>query len=189
MRTTEPTEIIKGERIEWTRTLDDYPATLWTLKYRFRNTGTGANVTCTADGTNHLAVMPGTTSDDFTVLGKAKWQAWVEEIGNVTNTFIVDQGEVLIKQGFPDATTAIEIRTPAKIMLDAIDAALSAFATSDVTEYEIETPAGRRRVKRSDKATLTSQRKYWATVVRRENALEKMKNGEKWGTTVTVRMP
>lgn len=189
MRTTEPTEIIKGDRIEWTKTLDDYPASEWTLKYRFRNTGTGVNVTCTADGDDHLAVMLATESDNFTVLGPAKWQAWIEEIADATNTRVIAQGDVMIKQGFVEATTAVETRSAAKIQLDALDAAISAFNTSNVQEYEIATPAGSRRVKRSDMTTLLSQRKYWAGIVRRENALENMKNGKRWGTTVRARMP
>lgn len=186
-RTTEPREIIKGERIEWTRDLADYPASLWTLKYRFRNTGTGVNVTCTADGDTHVAVMEASASDDFTVLGKVEWQAWIEEIADATNTFVVDQGEAVIKAGFVDSTAAVDTRSTAKKIVDAIDAAMLVSAGSDVIEYEIETPAGRRRVKKSRDAAM-AERKYYAAIVSRENHAARVRNGGPFAKPVRVRM-
>ena len=73
-------------------------------------------------------------------------------------------------------------------MLDTIDAALLAFATSDVQEYEITTPAGGRRVRRSDKTELTSQRKYWAGIVENELARERARNGKPLMQTIQMRV-
>lgn len=187
-RTTEPISVTQGEQIEWTRTFEDYPATEWTLQYRFRGPDTGFNIAGTANGTDFDAVMTAAQSlaADF---GTWKWQAWVTNIATPATVLMIDAGVTQILQGFPVGTAEIDLRSPAKIALDSIDAALLAFSSSDVLEYEITTPAGSRRVKRSDKAQLLSMRKYWAMIVRRENAAEAMRNGDKWGTTIKVRMP
>ena len=187
VRTTEPREIIKGERIEWTRSFGDYPASEWTLEYRFRNTGTGVNVTCTADGDTHVAELTAAASAGFTVLGKVQWQAWIEEIADATNTFVVDEGEATIKAGFPDATDAVDTRSTAKKIVDAIDAALLLAAGSDVVEYEIQTPAGSRRVKKSRDGAM-AERKFYAAIVSRENHAERMRNGGPFAKPVRVRM-
>jgi hypothetical protein len=186
-RTTEPREIVKGERIEWTRSLADYPASEWTLKYRFRNTGTGVNVTCTADGDTFVADLTAALSGAFTVLGKVQWQAWIEETATPTNTFVVDQGEATIVAGFPDSTAAVDTRSTAKKIVDAIDAAMLTSAGSDVIEYEVETPAGRRRVKKSRDAAM-AERKYYAAIVSRENHAARVKNGGPFAKPVRVRM-
>jgi hypothetical protein len=52
-----------------------------------------------------------------------------------------------------------------------------AFASSDVTEYEIQTPAGSRRVKRSDKQQLTELRKQYAMIVSMERTKKRIQNG------------
>lgn len=188
MRTTEPTSITQGEKIEWTRSFCDYSAADYTLQYRFRGVGPGADIDATADGSDFNAVLTAAASVLMTP-GDYQWQAWVTEIATPTNTFAVGSGSVRVLAGFVAGTTGdIDLRTQAKIMLDTIDAALLASAGSNVVEYEITTPAGSRRVK-SSRSDALSQRKYWAMIVRRQNAAEKMRNGEKWGTTVKVRMP
>src|SRR5436190_24297858 len=177
-RTTEPTRITRGERIEWTRSFCDYSAEDYDLQYRFRGVGPGADITATADGAAFNAVLTAAASVLMTP-GDYQWQAWATEQGNSTNTFPVASGQVKVLAGFvAGETNNVDLRSNAKIMLDAIDAALLAFATSDVLEYEISTPAGSRRVKRTDKSQLTSERKYWAGIVTNEIAREGARNGK-----------
>ena len=186
-RTTEPTQISQGERIEWTKSLCDFPATEWTLVYRIRGVGPGVDVTCTPDGDDHVAVITAAASVLFGV-GAYQWQSWLTEIGDATNTVQLSDGSLNVKRGFVFGETGdIDLRSDAQIMLDAIDAALLAFATSDVMEYEISTPSGSRRVKRSDKTQLTEQRKYWAAIVMNEKAKAKTAAGGSFGTQVDVR--
>lgn len=188
MRTIEPTVIVKGERIEWTRSFGDYPATEFSLQYRFRGNGPGVNVNATVDGIDFVAELSATDSATLAV-ERYKWQAWITEIADTANTFIAAEGFVNVQAGFAEGSlAAVDLRSPAKIMLDTIDAALAAFATSDVQEYEITTPAGGRRVKRSDKAQLTSQREYWAGIVSRENDAERVRNGGRFGKPIKVSM-
>lgn len=170
-----PSLVKQGEREEWTWTLCDYPADEYDLQFRFRGPSTGFNVNGTADGT--AFDMEHIFAESLTA-GKWIWQAWVTEIADATNTFVVKSGSMTVEAGFTAAGTGIvETRTPAEIMLATIDAALLAFSTSDVIEYEIQTPAGSRKVKRSDKNNLLSMRKYYATIVSVERTKKRIQNG------------
>jgi hypothetical protein len=178
MRTTEPTTVTQGEQAEWKRSFCGFPATEWTLEYRFRGPGPGADVAGVADGTAFITTLLASQSLPFAV-GRYRWQAWVTEIADPTNEEMIAEGSLTIEQGFVSGDTGdIDLRSNAKKMLDAIDAALLVFATSDIVEYEITTPAGNRRVKRSDKTALISERKYWAGIVTNEIAREGAKNGK-----------
>jgi hypothetical protein len=185
-RTTEPNEITQGERIEWTKTLSGYPATEYTLQYRIRGVGPGVDITATADGDAHNAVITTAQSVLFAV-GTYHWQQWVTEIADADNVIQLSSGTLNVLRGFVESETGnIDLRSPAKIMLDSINAALYAFSTSDVQEYEITTPAGSRRVKRSDKSQLLEMRREWATIVTNEIARERAKNGKPLMQTVKM---
>lgn len=188
MRTTEPVYITQGEQFTWKRSFGGYTSDEWTLQYRFRGNGAGFNINATASGSGFEATATATQTAAMAT-GQYVWQAWLTNIATPADTREVDAGAVTVKQGFTASpTTALELRTPAKIMLDTIDAALLAFATTDVMEYEISTPAGSRRVKRSDKTNLTEQRDKWALIVKREMAAERLRNGGKYGLQIKVRM-
>lgn len=183
VRTTEPTSITTREALHWTKSYADYPATLWQLNYYFRGPGIGFNAAwgteVTADDDAFDIAIPAALTATLTVAGEYIWQAWLTEIADTTNKIKIGQGRVRVALGFdPAAVAIVETRTAAKIMLDAIDAAMLAFATSDVLEYEIQTPAGSRKVKRSDKTTLTAERKYWAGIVTNEIAREGSRKGK-----------
>lgn len=195
VRTIEPTQITTREEVHWTKSYADYPATLWQLNYYFRsNLGAGFNLVwateVTADGDDFDILMPAAKIDtEITVGGWYTWQAVLVEIADTTNKINIAQGRTKIIIGFdPASTAAFETRTKAKIMLDTIDAALLAFATSDVTEYELSTPSGSRRVKRSDKTQLTEQRKYWAAIVTNEIARENARNGRPLMPSIQMRV-
>ncbi len=185
-RITEPTQITQGDRVAWTRTISDYPATLYTLEYRFRSdAGPGFNVTADADGDDFDAVI--TSAQSATAkAGKYAWQAWLTEIADATHTFAIQVGNTTITPGFAtDAKGIVDLRSPAKQTLDAIDAALLAAATSDVMEYEISTPSGMRRVKR--RLDLLTMRKEFAAIVAAENTRERLRRGGPFMQTVGVR--
>lgn len=172
-----PTEITQGERVEWTKSYSGYPADEYDLQYRFRGPGTGLDVDGDADGGSWDIELTA-AAPAFNVVGKYHWQAWLTEIADATNTFIIEQGTISVLLGFEASETGdVELRSPAQIALDTIDAALLAFATSDVQEYEITTPAGSRRVKRSDKEQLRELRKEYAIRVSLERTRNRIRNG------------
>jgi hypothetical protein len=193
VRTIEPTQITTREAVHWTKSYSDYPASLWNLNYYFRGPGTGFDALwateVTADGDDFDILVPADTTDNVTVAGLYTWQAWVTEDADTDNVIMVGSGRTKIVIGFdPASVTTVETRTPAKIMLDTIDAALLAFNGENVQEYEITTPAGSRRVKRGDQDKLREDRKYWATIVTNEYARENARNGKPVMTNIQMRV-
>jgi hypothetical protein len=192
-RTVEPTHIITGETLEWTRSYDDYPASLWHLNYYFRGPGVGFNAAwgteVTADGDDFVITVPTTKTDDMTVAGRYKWEAWVTEIADSSNKQLVGSGFASVSLALTQGSTAAaDQRTTAQKIVDAIDAALLAneSSTSDIIEYEISTPAGTRRVKRSRVDAMALRDKY-AIIAANERAREDAARTGRFGTRVAVR--
>lgn len=190
-RYIEPTAITQGERVEWTRSFDDYTADLYTLEYRFRGmlgTGTGFNVTATANGTAFDAAITAVQSAACSVT-QYGWQAWLTEIADATNTFSVAAGMTDVLRGFTTGTTtASDTRSVAKIALDYITAAISGQASEKVLEYEISTSAGTRKVKRMSMTELLAAQKHFAKIVANENARERLRQGGRFGQQVKVNL-
>jgi hypothetical protein len=189
-RTIEPTRITTGGTVEWTRSFTDYPADEWTLQYRFRGPGEGFNIDATqnADVAEKFDVtIDPADTEDVDTAGKYLWEAWMTNIAEPTRIINVTSGFTQIAIGFDaDETATIETRTQNEIILASIDAAMSAFATSDVTEYEITTPAGSRRVKRSDKVNLLEMRKHYAVLVSVERTKQRVDNGGSLMRSVSI---
>jgi hypothetical protein len=119
--------------------------------------------------------------------GEYLWQAWATNIGDSTITRKIADGTTFVDKGFTESGVGtVETRTDAKIMLDTIDAALLADATATVIEYEITTPAGSRRIKKS-RAEVLEQRKYWAAKVARENAQRRVRETGTFGRSLGAR--
>lgn len=188
IRKTEPTQITQGEALTWTREFCDHPATLWDLQYRFRGVGTGFDADAVEDptnGTGFLVEVPATATADMGV-GKYDWQAWMTEIADATNKIMVAEGTVKVYRGFSSGEFGtVDLRSSAKKIVDAIDAALLVDATSNVISYEITTPAGTRKVQRSRNEAI-AMRKEYAMIVARENAAERTRNGGKFGKTIVM---
>ena len=141
--TTEPAAITAGDSFTWHKTLADYPAGTWTLKYRFINAAGKIDITATASGTDHLVSVTPTTSAAYTA-GDYTWTAYVEKTGyRVT----VATGTIEVKPNIA-ALTTLDARTDAAIIVDQLMAAYKTYTASNgnVAEYEI---AGRRMKYRS----------------------------------------
>jgi hypothetical protein len=189
MRQTEPTKITQGERIEWEREFCDFPASEWTLQYRYRGNGPAFDVDATtADSGTGFAAEITAAQSALPTPGKYQWQAWATNVADTDITQIVAQGTITIGLGFAaDDESNFDLRTPEKIALDAIDAALANAATSDQLEYEISTPVGSRRIKRMARTELIELRRHYAAIVSRQNTAERLKNGGKFGKPVKAR--
>ncbi len=192
-RIIEPTQITTREEVSWTKSLADYPASLWQLNYYFRGPGTGFNAAwgteVVADGDDFVITILASKTDDVTVAGIYKWQAWLTEIADPTNKKCIAEGRTRIVLGFdPLSVTTIETRSVARQMIEAIDAALLGKASSTQLEYETTTPAGSVKVKQMTRKDLLDARKYYAAIVANEDAAERVRNGGTFMQSIHVRM-
>ncbi len=179
--TREPTSVVAGDTVSWSKALADYPAADgWVLHYRLINAAGKIDITATASGNDHLVSEAATTTDDW-VSGTYTWQAYVT-LGAARHT--VGQGSLVIKPNLAAEVAGYDTRTTAKKTLDLIDAALLAHGPSAWTqEYEI---AGRRMKFRSPSEFLSLRDKLRAEVAR-EAAADRLAQGLGSASKVYVR--
>jgi len=176
--TNEPREHRAGLTWEWERSFPDYPAGTWTLKYWFKRMGgtDKFSITATADGSKHVVdVAKGTTlayvADDYT---------WVALVDDGTDQHEVDRGTMKILPRY-DQDAALDDRTHAKKMLEAIEAALESFSTNaTVKSYTI----GSRQWTRAELPDLMALRDKYKSELYRETLAENARNGMEGGKLV-----
>lgn len=176
----EPASLRCGDTWQWSRTLSDYPAGTWTLKYRFKSAASGFEVVAAASGTDHLATVSAATSGGYTA-GRYTWMAWVE---SGAEKFTVDSGTIELLPDYRSgaATVALDDRSHARKMLDQIETWLESHGDG-VAEYEI---AGRRM--KYDKAGLIKLHNKYQSAVAAEEAAAKLARGEGSGRKIQFRM-
>lgn len=170
--TNEPLELRAGDTWEWRREdLADYPATSWTLTYRFKNQAGGFEVVAAADGAAHAVTVAAVTTAAF-VPGT---YAWAAQAVNGTTKRTVDTGTLRVLPNLfaGAAASASDQRTHAKKTLDAVEAVIEGRATLDQSEFQI----GGRMLKRMPIADLLRFRAFYKNEVERELAAEKLANG------------
>lgn len=169
--TTEPTTLRAGDTWKWTQSLSDYPASAWTLKYRFKSPAGGFEIIASASGTDHAVTVAATTSAGYKA-GTYTWAAWVE--GGTSEKYTVGTGtcEVLPDLRSTAATALQDVRSHARKMLDAVQAWLESRDPA-VAEYEI---AGR-RMKYIPLADLLKLRQRYLAEVAAEDRAAKIARG------------
>ena len=133
----EPYEVTAGDTWKWDKSLADYSDS-WALTYSFRSkTGTGFNVTASANSANDgwNIVVAKTATVGYTA-GEYDWQAYVAKS---TERFMVDSGKTIITQNLDAAATSAttDLRSHAKKMVDVIRTVLEGRVDSDVENYSI----------------------------------------------------
>ena len=176
----EPSSLRAGDTWKWTRTLADYPAGTWTLKYRFKNATSYFEIVAGTSGTDHSVSVAAATTAGYTA-GSYTWMAWVE--GGSSEKYTVDTGTLEIDPDYRASTAAYDGRSHARKMLDAIEAWLEARDPA-VAEYEI---AGR-RMKYIPIAELVKLRNRYGLEVRNEDAAAAIAKGEGFGRKIQFRV-
>ena len=178
--TTEPASITAGDSITWQRTLADYPADIWTLKYRLINATSKIDITASASGANHLVSISTAISTAY-LEGAYNWVCWVEKTGE---RITLANGSIIVK---PDLAAApyLDARSDAAIIVDQLMVAYKAYTASNghVAEYEI---AGRRMKYRSS-AEILDQLNHWKSILATEKRAERIAAGLGGGNKVLVR--
>lgn len=170
--TTEPAEVRVGLTWAWKRQdLTDYPASAWTLTYWFKQqaaAGAKFSVVATADGDNYAVSVSAATSGAYT----ADDYTWVAVVSSGSEAYEVDRGTIKLLPKY-NTDSALDDRTHAKKMLEAVEAALEAFSLG-VKQYSI----GQRTMTRRDIPELTELRDKYRAEVFAELQAENARNGK-----------
>ena len=130
--TTEPTEFMAGNTVDWTKTLADFPASDgWTVTHAFVNSAGTFTTTSTADGDDHLTTITAAISADISA-GDYRWQAYATK---GAERYPAGSGATTVKANF--ATGATDGRGHAKTVLDALEAVMENRASSDQASVSI----------------------------------------------------
>lgn len=180
--TIEPAQLRAGDTWKWTRSLVDYPATAWTLKYRFKSAAGGFEIIAAPSGSDYSIVASATTTAAFAA-GRYEWAAWVEQ-GDEKYTIAGGLIEVLPNLRAGTATAAQDTRSHARKTLDAIQAVLENRATLDQMSYTI----ANRTLQRMPIGDLLKFKIHYEAAVRAEEAADRIRRGLGGGGTIQFRL-
>lgn len=179
----EPETLRAGDTWKWTRSLSDWPASTWTLKYRAKNAAGGFEITAAASG-NDFSVSVAAATTAAIAAGTYAWIAWVE--GNTpTEKYTVDTGtwEVQAEYRAGLASVALDDRSHARKVLDAIEAWIEG---NDLSAAEFS--LGERRIKNIPIAELIKLRQRYLQEVAAEDARAALAKGEGIGKRIQIRI-
>jgi len=164
--TTEPTEVTVGDRIQWKRSLQSYPATQegWTLTYYLRaNIAMGQiDIVAVADGQDYSIDISPTITSDW-VPAAYFWTAFVSKSGDRKP---IGEGRMDVLQNPELIILPVDGRSHARRCLDSIELVIEGRATRDDLKYAFQ--AVGRSVEKIPTADLLKLRDYYATEVRNE---------------------
>lgn len=177
----EPDALRVGLTWQWRREdLPDYPASTYTLTYRFRGASAGFTFNASADGTNHAVTVAAATTSGYTP-------------GVYTGVGYVTTGSTVIEvwRGTLTVLPALSSgdgRTHVRIVLDAIEAVIEGRASHSDLEKEITTGAGTsRRLRHMPFADLLLLRETYKRYEAQEIAAEKITSGRPGGRKIVTR--
>ena len=182
----EPQEAVCGDRLQWTRAFDDFPASLWTLTYNFRgNTPTPFDVTATADGDEYSIDVSPTLTASY-LPGTYYWSAFVALTSDPTSDRkLVAQGRMVFAINPVDVTAPVDGRSHARKVLEALNALIERSSLTGIQRYTLQ--AVGRNIDRWPASDLLKMREYYAALVRLEEQQEAIDRGEGAGDQVLVR--
>lgn len=124
--TTEPASIRAGDFLTWSKTLADYPANDgWTLVYTLINGSSKVTIDAAASGADHLVSVAAGTTGSY-VAGNYTWMARVTKGSEI---YTIDHGSLTILPNLA-ALTTYDGRSHAKVMVEAIEAAIQGRASA-----------------------------------------------------------
>lgn len=176
----EPSTVIAGDTIQWTRTLPDYPASSgWVLSYALLSTAGKISISGSAQGSDHLISVPAATSAGWSA-GTYSWQSYVT---NGSERHVVASGTITVRANFAAQATATDTRLHAQKVLDAIEAVLEGTATSDQRRIKI----GDKEIDKHAVSDLLRLRDYYNTEAIRDRAADKINQGLRPGNKILTR--
>ena len=183
--TKEPSQLVLGDFWAWRRDdlASDYPVGSYALTYEFHEDSGGGGthkftLTATeADDTYYIEAASSTTTG-YTV-GDYIWEAYITKTSD-SNRVMVDSGRTEITENL--ANTNADLRSHAKIVLDALEAVIENRASMDQSSMSI---AGRSLSRMSIDELMTFRDRYKAEYLK-EIKLARIRNKQGSGNTVKV---
>jgi len=176
--TREPTTLRAGDTWTWTRTLADYPADTWTLSYTLFNAAAAITLTATADGTDHLInIAPATTA----AYAAGRYD-WVARVTDGTDVYTIAKGAIQVQAALG---SALDERSHARKMLDAIEATLEGRATQEQLDI-VQVRVGDLTTQHGQ-GELIKLRNTYRHEVAMEDQAARLARGERSGRMVQVR--
>jgi len=176
--TTEPPVARAGDTWAWTRDLADYPSSVWTLTYTLWTATAAYSVTAAASGDTHsISVPPATTA----AYAAGRYE-WVARVSDGTDTFTVGAGSIQI---LPAVGAAMDTRSHARRMLDAINAMLEGRATDG--DIDVVRTSTNTHSTNYDMPTLIKLRQQYAAAVAAEDQAAAVARGEQSSRLIQVR--
>lgn len=183
--TKEPSTLVLGDYWAWRRDdlASDYPVGSYALTYEFHEDSGG--------GGNHKFTLTATEADDTYYIEAASsstisysigdyiWEAYITKSSD-SNRIMVDSGRTTITENL--ANTNADLRSHAKITLDALEAVIENRASMDQSSMSI---AGRSLSRMSIDELLTFRDRYKAEYLK-EIKLARIRNKQGSGNTVKV---
>lgn len=161
--TETPNTITAGATTAWQLSFADYLATDgWSASLKLRGPSPGLDVNATTNDDDFVFTL---TAAQTATMGGGVWayQIWATKSGEA---YLAESGQLSVTAALPAKNIAVDNRSDARRILDAIDALLLKKATKDQQEYQIAD-----RMLQTYKPTeLVEMRRYYAGIVAREEA-------------------
>ena len=181
------TEIVIGDTLDFETSVPDYPNTDgWTLTFRLIPIVSGTAISFSNSGTPvddplgyRVQLAPATTA--AWVAGDYAWNSYLSKSGARQT---LESGQVTLLPDPAVTTAPRDNRSHARKVLAAIEAVLEGRASKDQEEYTIKD----RQLKRTPIPDLLTLRNDYEARVAREDAAERLANGEAPKSKVVVRL-
>lgn len=171
VRTGEPEIIRAGDTLTWSKSIPDYPASTYTLKYRLIKASTALAITASADGTDYLVSVAASVTAAYAA-GDYQWTSWVE---TSTERYTIGSGRMTVLPN-PAVVAAYDTRGSARSIYEKLLAAYHEKIDSEqgyVQEYDI---AGR-RMRFTSSADWLKEISFWKSEAAKEEKAERLAAG------------
>lgn len=169
----EPSSLTAGDTVKWTRSLSDYPAPTWVLKYRLINAAGKIDITASASGSDHLVNVSAATSAGWTS-GTYSWQAYVE--GGSSERYTVGTGTLEIKRNWAAEAAGYDTRSNARTILEQLEQAYEDYCSNGQGLVQRYTIGGREMWFKSS-VDFIKAIEYWRNQANTERAAEQVALG------------
>jgi hypothetical protein len=136
--TTEPTQLVAGDRWAWKRTdlNADYANSAYTLKYALRLQGAGAteiSITASASGLDYIVEVASSATASY-IVGRYTYQAYITRNAD-SERLTIGSGEIVVVANRDEATT--DPISNLRQRLENLDAAILTLTTKTASAYSI----------------------------------------------------